>query len=708
MDKQDARLGAADPGSDQNKHNTNSRSQAKKRIAKLREEINYHRYLYHVLDKQEISDAALDSLKHELYQLEQQYPDLITPDSPTQRVGGKALAKFKKIKHEVPMLSIEDVFSFEELQAWEERIKKMARTHWEYFAEIKMDGLAVSLVYANGILVEGSTRGDGVIGEDILQNLKTIEAIPLKLHEPSDKQIQEFLSKYGQGIDKENFEKQVKSLAGRIEIRGEAFMDKKVFNQLNREQEKKGEKIFANPCNAAAGSIRQLDPKITASRKLDFFGYDLLADFGQVTHEQAHHIIRLLGVKDNPLNRHCKNLQEIETFHDYVHKEREKLHYWTDGIVGVINDLKLFKKLGVIGKTPRGYIAYKFPAAQATTIVQNVRFNVGRTGVLTPVADLKPVPIGGTIVSHATLHNIDEIERLGVKIGDTVIIERAGDVIPKVLQALPKLRTGKERAIKVPTKCPICGSAVKRKPGEVGIYCSNPHCFAKEQEKMFHFVSKGGMNIDGLGPKILEQLMNEGLVSNAADLYELKVGDLEPLERFGEKSAENIIEAIANSKKVTLDKFLFGLGIRHVGEETAVALAKHFAGLDKIKTASVEELMRVSDIGQIVAESIGAYFKEKKNLKLVDDLLKYIKIEKIKKVKQTLAGKTFVLTGGMETMTRDEAKEKIRSLGGDVSSSVSKNTDYVVAGSEPGSKLDKAKKLGVKIISEKEFLAMLK
>jgi DNA ligase (NAD+) len=684
------------------------KQEVKKRILKLREEINYHRYLYHVLDKQEISDAALDSLKHELYQLEQQYPDLITPDSPTQRVGGKALAKFKKIKHEAPMLSIEDVFSFEELEDWQTRIRKLAGAHFEYFAEIKMDGLAVSLVYEDGLLVEGSTRGDGEIGEDITHNLKTIEAIPLKLHQPTTKQLHDFLSKDGQGIDQEKFEKKISSLAGRIEIRGEAFMSKKVLEKLNQEQIKKGEKIFANPRNAAAGSIRQLDPQITADRKLDFFGYDLLADFGLSTHEQAHQVLRLLGVKDNPLNRHCKDLKDIEAFHMYVHKEREKLHYWTDGVVGVVNDLKLFKKLGVVGKTPRGYIAYKFPAEEATTIIENVRFNVGRTGVLTPVADLKPVPVGGTIVSHATLHNIDEIERLGVKIGDTVIIERAGDVIPKVLQVLTKLRTGKEKSIKIPEKCPRCGSAVKRQLGEVGIYCSNPSCFAKEQEKLFHFVSKGGMNIDGMGPKILEQLMNEGLVSDAADLYSLKIGDLEPLERFGEQSAKNIIEAINNSRQVPLGKFLFALGIRHVGEETAIDLANHFASLDKIIAASNEDLMDVSDVGDIVAESIVEYFKDKKNLKHLDDLLKYIKLDKIEKAKQTLAGKTFVLTGSMEAMTRDEAKEKIRSLGGDVSSSVSKNTDYVVAGAEPGSKLDKAKKLGVKIISEKDFVAMLK
>ncbi len=686
-----------------------TKEDAKKRIIKLREEINHHRYLYHVLDTQEISDAALDSLKHELYQLEQQYPDLITPDSPTQRVGGEALAKFKKVKHEAPMLSIEDVFSFEELADWQKRVKKMApRQEFDYFAEIKMDGLAISLIYKDGLLVEGSTRGDGKIGEDITQNLKTIDAIPLSLQLPNDKQIKEFLEKYGQGMDKNKFLHKIKILDEKIEIRGEAFMDKKVFEKLNKEQEKKGEKIFANPRNAAAGSIRQLNPKITASRKLDFYGYALITDLGQVTHQQAHQIMRLIGVKDNPLNRYCQNLEDIEVFHEYVHKNREKLHYWTDGIVATINNIKLSEKLGVIGKTPRSMIAYKFPAEEATTIIENVRFNVGRTGVLTPVADLKPVPIGGTIVSHATLHNADEIKRLGVKIGDTVIVERAGDVIPKVIKALPKLRTGKEKNIIVPTKCPICGSAIKRKPGEVGIYCTNPNCFAQEKEKIIHFVSRHGMDIDGLGIKIVEQLMNQGLISNTADIYELKKGDLEPLERFAEKSALNIIEAIENSKHANLGKFLFALGIRHVGEETAIALADYFTSIEKIEAASLEQLKKVPDIGEVVAKSLYQYFHDKKNLKLIEDLIKHIKIEKIEKAKQILAGKTFVLTGTLEILTRDQAKEKIRNLGGDVSSSVSKNTDYVVLGAEPGSKFDKAKKLGVKIISEKEFLTILK
>ncbi len=685
-----------------------NKKQVEERIKKLREEINYHRYLYHVLDKQEISDAALDSLKHELYKLEQQFPDLITPDSPTQRVGGEALDEFKKVQHGVPMLSIEDVFSFQELKDWQDRIIKMIpHDRFDYHAEIKMDGLAVSIIYQDGILIEGSTRGDGVIGEDITRNLKTIEAIPLQLHRPKDKEIKEFFEKYGQGIDKDKFLSKIKSLGGRIEVRGEAFMDKRVLEKLNKEQARKGEKIFANPRNAAAGSIRQLDPKITASRQLDFFSYDLLADFGQATHWQAHKIMRLLGFKDNPLNRYAKDLDEIEIFHTHVQKERERLHYWTDGIVAVVNDVKIFKKLGVIGKTPRGLIAYKFPAEEATTVVLNVRFNVGRTGVLTPVADLKPVAVGGTIVSHATLHNTDEIKRLGVKIGDTVIIERAGDVIPKVIKVLPKLRTGKEKEIHAPKICPICGGPVVRKPGEVGIYCANTNCFAIDKERMIHFVSRTGMDIEGLGDKIVEQLMNDGLVNDPVDLYELEVGDLEPLERFGEKSAQNIVEAIQKSKKAQLAKLIFALGIRHVGEETAIALANHFTSIDKIKSASVEDLLKIADIGEVVAKSLYDYFRDKKSLKSLEKLLNYITIEKVHKAKQTLAGKTFVLTGALESMTRELAKEKIRSLGGDISSSVSKNTDYVVEGAEPGSKYEKAKKLGVKIITEKEFLKMI-
>lgn len=687
-----------------------TKEEAKKRIKKLKDEINYHRYLYHVLDREEISDAALDSLKHELYNLEQQYPEFITSDSPTQRVGGEPLEEFEKVKHETPMLSIEDVFSPEELGDWQARVQKLLpHEKFDYYTEIKMDGLAVSLVYENGLLKVGSTRGDGKIGEDVTQNLKTIEAIPLQLRIPPEKEANEFLKKFDHSMEVKKFRDKLNNLGGKIKVRGEAFMSKKVFAELNREQKKKGEEEFANPRNAAAGSIRQLDPKITVSRKLDFYGYALVTDLGQATHEQAHEILKLIGIKVNPLNRLSGNLEEVEKFHEYVYKHREKLPYWTDGIVVVINNNRAFDKLGVVGKAPRGLIAYKFPAEQATTMILDVKWQVGRTGALTPVASLKPVSIGGTTVSHSTLHNFDEIERLGVKIGDTVIVERAGDVIPKVVKVLPKLRTGKERPIHLPKKCPICGGPVERRPGEVAIYCKNPKCFARDKEKILHFVSRKAFNIDGLGDKIVEKFMNEGLISGPADIFALTKGDIEPLERFAEKSAENLILAIEKSKKVSLAKFIYALGIIHVGEETSIDLANRFGCLEKIKKTDLDELMKVPDIGGVVARSIYEYFKDKKNLKLVDDLIQNgVKIEEVKRGKRILEGKTFVLTGELESMTRDEAKDKIRFLGGDVSGSVSKNTDYVVAGQEPGSKYEKAKKLGVKMIDEKEFLKLLK
>lgn len=653
-------------------------TEAQKRITKLRKEINHHRYLYHVQDRQEISDAALDSLKHELYELEQQYPELITPDSPTQRVGGKPLDKFDKVKHQVPMLSIEDVFSFEELADWEKRIKKLSPgSSFDYFAEIKMDGLAVSLIYENRILQTAATRGDGQTGEDVTQNIKTIEAIPLKLQQVKD-------------LD----------LSGRVEIRGEVFMTKKVFEEINKQQQKKGEKVFANPRNAAAGSIRQLDPKAAASRNLDFFGYQLITDLGQKTHQQAHEILRKLGIKDNDLNKKCDNLQQVQDFYEKVQKQRQSLNYWIDGIVITVNNNNLYEKLGVVGKARRGMIAYKFPAEQATTIVEKVDWSVGRTGVLTPVATLQPVEIAGTTVSHATLHNADEIQRLGLKIGDTVIVEKAGDIIPKIIEVLPKLRSGKEKAIEIPEKCPVCGGKVKQTKDEVGIYCANPNCFTVEKRKISHFISKAGMNIDGLGPKIIEQLMNNGLVKNPADLYKLTEGDLQPLERFAEKSAQNVIESIQASKKISLARFIYSLGIRHVGEQTAIDLANNFRSVDKLKKAKLEDLEKIEDIGEVVAQSVYDYFHDKHNLEMIDELTDYIEISKIKQAEQKLAGKTFVLTGSLDSMTRDEAKAKIRELGGDVSSSVSKKTDYVVAGAEPGSKLDKAEKLGVEVLDE--------
>jgi DNA ligase (NAD+) len=685
-----------------------NREEAKKRIEKLKAEVEHHRYLYHVLDRSEISDAALDSLKHELYKLEQEYPEFITPDSPTQRVGGEALEEFKKVVHETPMLSIEDVFEYKELEDWEERIKKLLpRGKFDYYTEVKMDGLAVALIYRDGIFSVGGTRGDGKIGEDVTQNLKTIEAIPLRLNEPTDHEIRKFLEKYGEAVDKKIFLAKIKNLAGKIEVRGECFMDKNVFEEINREQKKKGESPFANPRNAAAGSIRQLDSKITASRRLDFFGYALVTDLGQKTHEAAHEILKLLGVKVNPENCYAKNLVEVEEFHKHLGKVRTKLNYWMDGAVVVLNDEEAFLKLGVVGKTPRGMVAYKFPPEQATTIVRDVVWQVGRTGAVTPVAVMDPVFVAGTTVTHSTLHNLDEIERLGVKIGDTVIIEKAGDVIPKVVQVLPNLRTGKEKKIVPPEFCPMCETKLVRRAGEVAIYCPNQKCFAQTLRQTAHFVSKRAFNIDGLGPKILEKFLEEGLIRDAADLYELRAGDILPLERFAEKSAANLIEAILKSKKVPLGRLIYALGIRHIGEETAVDLANYFGSLEKLRDATPEDLEGVPNVGGVMAESILEWFRDKSNKDFVVRLLKNLYIIKPIATKKTWQGLKFVLTGTLESLTREAAKEKIQMLGGDVTGSVSRETDYVVAGSEPGSKYDKAKRLGVKIIDEKEFLAML-
>jgi DNA ligase (NAD+) len=694
-----------------------TKQEAKIRIEKLRTAIERYRYLYHVLDKVEISDAALDSLKHELYVLEQQFPDLIASDSPTQRVGGKPLAKFKKVAHLVPMLSIEDAFSLQEVREWEERMKRLSGTGYDYYAEIKMDGLAMSLIYENGVFATGATRGDGKIGEDVTQNLKTIEAIPLRLRIPSAGEAEKFLTRFSDA-DKKKFREKIAGLNGRVEIRGEAFMRKKTWEDVNREQKKRGEAEFANPRNAAAGSIRQLDPQITAQRHLDFFGYDLLTDFGQTTHEEAHHILELLGVKTNPHNLPCADLPAVEAFHKKMQSAREKQDYWFDGIVVNVNNIALFRKLGVVGKTPRAVLAYKFPAEEATTKLLSVAWQVGRTGALTPVATMDPVQLGGTTVTHATLHNPDEIKRLDVKIGDTVIVEKAGDVIPKIVKTLPRLRTGEEKNISVPRKCPVCGSELEYKEIQAGknkeagaiLFCTNRRCYAQEVRAINHFASKRAFDMAGLGGKIISKFFDLGLIGSPADLFKLKKENIAELERFAEKSADNIVKTIEKAKKVSLPRFIYALGIPNVGEEMANSLARHFGSLQKIVGATKEELEKVSDVGEAVAQSVMDYFSEARNQKLIAELLQNgVEIENSHISRhQPLAGKTFVLTGSMEAMTRDEAKDKIRELGGDVSSSVSKETNFVVAGSEPGSKYDKAKKLGVNIIDEKEFLTMLK
>ncbi|MBU1037035.1 NAD-dependent DNA ligase LigA [Patescibacteria group bacterium] len=670
-----------------------SKKEIKQRLEKLRKEIEHHRYLYHVLDKQEISDAALDSLKHELYQLEQENPEFITADSPTQRVGGKPLDKFKKVKHSIPIISLEDIFSLAEFKEWEERNQKLvADVKFNYYCELKLDGLSVVLTYENGIFVQGATRGDGLIGEEVTQNLKTIESIPLSLN-------LEALSK-----------KFKKRLAGIFEVRGEVVMTKKIFEEINKKQQQQNLPLFANPRNVAAGSIRQLDPKITASRKLGCFAFEIITDIGQKTHEEVHLILKELGFKTSLHGHYCSNSSEVARYLAKWQRERSDLDYQTDGVVIVVNDIALEKKLGRIGKAERWMAAYKFPAEQATTTVQDITVQVGRIGTLTPVAILKPVKVAGSTVSRATLHNLDEIRRLDVRIGDTVIIQKAGDIIPDIVKVLVKLRTGKEKKFKMPLHCPGCGSKVIKLPGEVNHYCSNKNCFSQEKERIIHFVSKAGFGIEGLGPKIVEQLLNQGLISDAADLFKLKEGDLKPLERFAEKSASNLILAIQSAKKINLSKFINALGIRHVGEETAISLSEHFKTLENLKATEFEELETVKDIGTVVAKSIYNFFNTKEHQEFLTKFKK-VGIEVIsfsQRSSAKLQDKIFVLTGSLASLTRQQAKEKIRKLGGDISESVSQKTDYVVVGKESGSKFDQAEKLGVKTISEREFLRLLK
>lgn len=700
------------------------KTEVKKRIEKLREVINYHRYLYHVLDKQEISDEALDSLKKELFDLEQEFPQFITSDSPTQRIGGQPLKEFKKFKHPEPMLSFNDAFDENDMKDWEDRFERLSRGANKngYYCELKIDGLAIELVYKNSVLEVGSTRGDGLIGEDVTQNLKTVEAIPLRLLDPEE--VSKNLKK--EGLDR--FEKEIKkSLTETIVVRGEVFIGRKEFELINKEQEKNKQKIYANPRNLAAGSVRQLDPAITRSRKLDSYAYAFKTNVGQVTHEEEHQILKVLGFKTNPHNKFCKDLDEVNKFRNYWEEYRDKLDYEIDGVVVAINDNKTFNKIGVVGKSPRGAIAYKFAPKEAQTIVEDIIVQVGRTGTLTPVAVLRPVNVGGVTISRATLHNLDEIKRLGIKIGDTVIVGRAGDVIPDVRQVLKELRTGKEKEFHMPKRCPICDSLVEgpaqrarlapTKGRQVAFKCINKNCPAIKREAIYHFVSRKAFDIDGIGPQIIDQLMDVGLIRDAADLFTLKKADLLNLERFAEKSAENVINSIQSKKKVALDKFIYSLGIEHVGEETSFVIARQLQTKLKItdlinfsKYISLEYLQSISDVGPIVAKSILDWFKRPYNLKLLkkfEEVGVEVFTEKITKESSRLVGQIFVVTGSLESMTREDAQDKIRRLGGDVSSSVSKETDYVVVGSEPGSKYDKAKKLGIKILTESDFLKII-
>ncbi len=670
------------------------REEAEKRIEKLRETINHYRYLYHVEDTSEISDEALDSLKKELFDLEEEYPDLVTLDSPTQRIGGSPLPKFEKYIHTHRMTSFNDAFSKEDIEDWFKRNIKLLNTEEkqkiDFYLEPKLDGLAIELIYKNGLFHLGATRGDGFVGENVTQNLKTIESIPLRLK--SQEEIEKLLGR------KINYKE--------IIVRGEVVLTKEEFKRINEERKQRGEETYANPRNLAAGSIRQLDPKIASERKLDATFYSLVSDLGQTKHSEEHEILNILGFKtNNKYNKFCKSLEEVFDSYKAMNEKRETLPYEIDGMVIIINENKIFDKLGIVGKAPRAAIAYKFPQKEAATILQDVEYQTGRTGVVTPVGILKPVVVEGVTISRATLHNEDEIKRLNLKIGDTVIITRAGDVIPKVVRVLEEMRDGTEREIVFPKTCGACGSNLIKK--DALWYCLDRNCFTRINKEIEHFASKSAFNIVGLGPSIVKALLDNKLITDAADLFTLKKGDLVGLPLFQDKAADNLIEAILKSKRVSLPRFIYSLSIKNVGNETALTLAEKFRSLDVLKKASKEELDSISDIGEVVAESIFSYFNDEKNIKLIDKILlngvEIIYEERDDKLK----GVTFVLTGTLLEISRDKAKEEIIKLGGDVSSSVSINTSYLVVGENPGSKYEKAKKLGVKIINEKEFYELI-
>ncbi len=635
----------------------------KERIEKLKDLINYHRHLYHVEDRQEISDEALDALKHELAELEKAHPEYLTPDSPTQRVGGVALPKFEKVVHLERMLSMNDVFQFEELEDWEKRLADVYDGAIDgYYAMTKIDGLAVSLRYEDGILTTAATRGDGSIGENVTQNVKTIEAVPLRLRMP-------------EGV----------LPPALVEVRGEIYMNKVDFTALNKAQEAKGEEVFANPRNVSAGSIRQLDPEITRTRPLDFRAWHL-SGFELTTQSEAMEMLSSLGFKTAP-GKACATLKEVQAYFIKTQKEREKIPFWIDGIVVRVDRIATYKALGIIGKTPRGIVAYKFPPEEGVTKLLAVHWHMGRTGKLTPVAQVEPVFLAGTTVQHASLHNIDEIRRLDVRVGDTVIMTKAGDIIPKITKVLTELRTGTETTIEEPD-------------------AQTFPTIDQQRERILHAIRSFG--IDGIGGKTIERFIEEGLIETPADLFLLTKEEILTLDRFGELSAQNIVEELRTHKRITLPLFIRALGIPNVGEETAHTLAYAAKTLDRLKTMTTEELLALQDIGQIVAEGVVAFFAREETRALLEAYTKAgIEIEPVKEATDTLKGLSFVLTGGLETMTRDEAKKRIREAGGILSGSVSKKTDYVIAGEEAGSKRAKAEALGVKILSESDFLRML-
>ena len=661
---------------------------AEKKIESLRDQIRHHEYLYYVLDRPEISDFEFDKLMQQLQQLEAENPNLITPDSPTQRVGGKPREGFVKVRHSSPMLSLDNTYSEEELRDWERRVHELTGVkNVDYVCELKLDGMSLSLGYDDGHLARGVTRGDGTTGEDVTLNVRTVRSIPLS-------------------VSKEKLKKA--GIPPYFEVRGELLMPTAAFKKLNEERERNGLPTFANPRNFTAGTVRQLDPNITAQRPLDFFAYMFLQNGHTYFdhHSKTLDALEASGFKVNPHRKLVHSIDEVWNFIQQWEAKRDSLPYEIDGIVVKVDRTALQDELGFTGKAPRWAIAYKYAARAAITKLEGVRWQVGRTGKLTPVAELSPVPIGGTTVRNATLHNVDEIERLGVKIGDYVQVERGGDVIPKVAKVIEdKDHPRGTEKIEVPDKCPVCGTKVVRTEGEVDYRCVNANCPAKLQGTILHFASRGVMNIDGMGESLVNQLIDHGMVKNVADIYNLTKKDLLSLERFADKSAQNILDEIENSKKLQLERVIYGLGIRFVGERTAQFLAEHFGSMDALANATVEQLEEVDEVGPRIAESIAEFFSNPANRKLVERLGKAgLAFKGQKKERGTkLAGKTFVLTGTLAKYTRDEAKKMIEDAGGKVTASVSKKTDYVVAGADAGSKLDKAKELGVRVIDEREM-----
>jgi len=663
-------------------------------MEKLREEIRHHEYRYYVLDDPEITDAQFDALMNELKKLEREHPELITPDSPTQRVGGKPREGFVKVPHSVPMLSLDNAYSEEELRNWERRVHELSgRKSVEFVCELKLDGMSLALRYEGGKLVRGITRGDGTTGEDVTSNVRTVRSVPLSV-------AGEKLKKAGLPAD--------------FEVRGEMLMPIASFKRMNEEREKHGLSVFANPRNATAGTVRQLEPSITAQRRLDFFGYILIGEGGKAAifdnQWDTLNALDAAGFKVNPRRALAKDFDEVWDFIGQWEEKRETLPYEIDGVVIKVNEVGLQRQLGFTGKAPRWAIAYKYAARAGITLIEDILVQVGRTGKLTPVAALKPVPIGGTTVSRATLHNMDEIERLGVKIGDWVEVERGGDVIPKVTRVVDdKDHPRGHKSFHMPEKCPVCGGNIARTEGEVDYRCVNQKCPAKLRETILHFASRGVMNIDGMGDALVTQLTERGLVKDVADIYKVTKADLLSLERMGDKSAQNVLNEIEHSKQLPLERVIFGLGIRFVGERTAQFLAEHFGDLNSLMNAGEEELQQVEEVGPRIAKSIVEFFSEPKNRELVEELRAAgLTLRGKKKERGTkLAGKTFVLTGTLSSLTRDEAKKMIEDAGGKVTGSVSKKTDYVVAGAEAGSKLDKAKELGVAVIDEEQMRELL-